>query len=387
MAIETSAIKQCTFGEGSSAEDSIRKEERGNVCCGIFSGFAFGLHFAATSAQMKTTEINNRRYLGNKYKLLPFIKRVVEENCHDVRISADLFSGSGSVASAFTESTIITNDILYSNYICNLAWFSPQHFDEGKVKATIECYNQIRTEERNYMSDNFANTFFSLADCAKIGAIREDIERKFGMQEINERERALLITSLLYAMDKIANTCGHYDAFRRGAAFEKQPEMYYPNASNGNNRNNRCYNSDINAIAGEIAADIVYLDPPYNSRQYCDAYHLLENVARWEKPAVFGVARKMDRGRLKSKYCTRSAAAALKDLVGNLNCRYILLSYNNMKKKGNDRSNAKISDEDINRILSTRGAVRVFSERYRPFSAGKSDIRGNEERLFLCECE
>ena len=336
---------------------------------------------------MKTTEINNRRYLGNKYKLLPFIKRVVEENCHDVRIFADLFSGSGSVASAFTGSTIITNDILYSNYICNLAWFSPQHFDEGKVKATIECYNQIRTEERNYMSENFANTFFSLADCAKIGAIREDIERKFGMQEINERERALLITSLLYAMDKIANTCGHYDAFRRGSAFEKQLEMYYPNASNGNNRNNRCYNSDINAIAGEIAADIVYLDPPYNSRQYCDAYHLLENVARWEKPAVFGVARKMDRGRLKSKYCTRSAAAALEDLVGNLNCRYILLSYNNMKKKGNDRSNAKISDEDINRILSTRGAVRVFSERYRPFSAGKSDIRGNEERLFLCECE
>lgn len=237
------------------------------------------------------------------------------------------------------------------------------------------------------MSENFANTFFSLADCAKIGAIREDIERKFGMQEINERERALLITSLLYAMDKIANTCGHYDAFRQGAAFEKQLEMYYPNASNGNNKNNRCYNSDINAIAGEIAADIVYLDPPYNSRQYCDAYHLLENVARWEKPAVFGVARKMDRGRLKSKYCTRGAAAALEDLVGNLNCRYILLSYNNMKKKGNDRSNAKISDEDINRILCTRGAVRVFSERYRPFSAGKSDIRGNEERLFLCECE
>ena len=64
---------------------------------------------------------------------------------------------------------------------------------------------------------------------------------------------------------------------------------------------------DTNAIASTIEADLVYIDPPYNSRQYCDAYHLLENVARWEKPEVFGVAKKMDRTSLKSAYCTQKA--------------------------------------------------------------------------------
>ena len=95
---------------------------------------------------------------------------------------------------------------------------------------------------------------------------------------------------------------------------------------------------DSNELVRKIYADLVYIDPPYNSRQYCDAYHLLENVARWEKPQVFGVARKMDRTKLKSKYCTKNATKTFEDLIRNLNCKYILFSYNNMATKGNDRS-------------------------------------------------
>lgn len=136
----------------------------------------------------------------------------------------------------------------------------------------------------------------------------------------------------------------------------------------------------------KIVADLVYIDPPYNSRQYCDAYHLLENVARWEKPEVFGVAKKMDRTALKSKYCTRSAAEAFDDLIKQLKCKYIVLSYNNMAQKGNDRSNARISDDDIIRILSAKGEVKIFSEEYKAFTTGKSDIEDNQERLFLCIC-
>ena len=131
----------------------------------------------------------------------------------------------------------------------------------------------------------------------------------------------------------------------------------------------------------------MYIDPPYNSRQYCDTYHLLENVARWEKPPVYGVARKMDRKALKSRYCTRDAVSAFETLVADIRARYILFSYNNMAAKGNGRSNAKLSDADILRILRTRGEVRVFSEAYRAFSAGQSDIEDHAERLFLCICD
>lgn len=334
----------------------------------------------------KTTKINNRRYLGNKYKLLDFIKSTVNSECKSINTVADIFAGTGSVASAFSDKKLITNDILYFNYICHVAWFGAEKYDKNKIIDLVCFYNAVQPKEENYMSENFSDTFFSADDCRKIGFIREDIENKYKNGEINKRERALLITSLLYAMDKIANTCGHYDAYIHGAEFDRHLELAVPLASNENNENNQCYNEDANELVKRIEADLVYIDPPYNSRQYCDSYHLLENVAKWEKPKVSGVALKMDRSKLKSDYCTSSATKAFEDLVSHIKAKYILLSYNNMATKGNDRSNAKISDADIMRILSRKGRVKVFSESYRAFSAGKSNITGNEERLFLCEC-
>lgn len=336
--------------------------------------------------EYRTIQINNRRYLGNKYKLLSFIKGVVERECVNVNTVADIFAGTGAVASAFTDKKLITNDNMYSNYICHVAWFGSEPYSKEKVIRLIQEYNRLKTEQDNYMSENFANTYFDLDDCRKIGFIREDIERRYQAGEINGRERALLITSLLYGIDKIANTCGHYDAYRKGAAFERHLELAVPVPEEALNPHNVCFNTDTNLLAGQLDADLVYIDPPYNSRQYCDAYHLLENVARWEKPEVFGVARKMDRSALKSDYCTKKAAQAFEELVESIHARYILLSYNNMAEKGNDRSNAKICDADILRILEKKGRVKVFSEDYKAFSTGKSDIQENQERLFLCEC-
>ena len=341
---------------------------------------------AVKTGDYKTSLINNRRYLGNKYKLLPFITKVVNEECSDIDSVADIFAGTGAVSYAFTEKLLITNDLMYSNYICNYAWFGAEEYDPQTIIDCVVRYNSLSDLEDNYMTENFSDTYFSRDDCAKIGYIREDIESLYENDRINQRERAILITSLLYAMDKIANTCGHYDAYRKGVVFEKTLELYVPLAEVHNTADNQCYNTDANELVKDITADLVYIDPPYNSRQYCDAYHLLENVARWEKPEVFGVARKMDRSTMKSKYCTQSATEAFEQLIGDIKAKYILLSYNNMAEKGNDRSNAKISDQDIMRILEKKGEVKVFSESYKAFTTGKSDIDDNQERLFLCRC-
>ncbi len=334
----------------------------------------------------KTISINNRRYLGNKYKLLPFIKKVVQQECKGVNTVADIFAGTGAVASAFTDKKLITNDIMYSNYICHLAWFSSEKYSTEKIIDLIKNYNSMTVNEDNYMSEHFADTYFSLADCRKIGFIREDIEERYRKEEINEKERALLVTSLLYAMDRIANTCGHYDAYRQGTKFTKHLELSVPWPNENLNENNLCYNMDANKLVSDIEADLIYIDPPYNSRQYCDAYHLLDNVAKWDKPDVFGIAKKMDRSSLKSAYCTKKAAAAFEELIDSIHAKYIILSYNNMAEKGNDRSNAKISDEDIMRILQKKGVVKVFAEDHKVFSTGKSNIKENQERLFLCMC-
>lgn len=347
--------------------------------------FSSEMNIAPPESLLRTANIQNRRYLGNKFKLLKFLRNVVDKNCTAVEKVADIFSGTGAVASAFTDKTIITNDLLYSNYLCNLAAFGREQVRLPLLKNLIAKYNQITDLPANYMTDNFADTYFSEADCTKIGFVREDVEEKYKLGIINERERAVLIAALIYAMDKIANTCGHYDAWRHGANFERCLVLPLLNIPEKNNEQNQCFNEDANELVRKIKVDLIYIDPPYNSRQYSDTYHLLENVARWQKPPVRGVARKMDRSNLKSDYCTSKATAAFEDLIQHCDAKYILFSYNNMANKGNARSNARISDEDIFRILNAKGDVEVFSAKYKPFTAGKSDIRGNEERLFLCK--
>ena len=370
---------------------AIRKDAR--LMKGYEEGL-FGAYPEVTKLERRKTEkrskerklfsINNRRYLGNKFRITRFIREVIDENCKEYSSFADIFSGTGSVSYAFRDKKLILNDFLYSNYLANLAWFSPEHFDSEKIESLICHYNSIVPESDNYFSDNFSDTYFSRTNCRKVGEIREDIEKRYRKGELNMREKAILVVSLLYAIDRIAATCGHYDAWRENADLSHPLELRMLDADCCNNEDNQIYSEDSNELVKHIKADVVYIDPPYNSRQYSDAYHLLENVARWEKPAVSGKARKMDRKDIKSRYSTTEAEAAFKALINDIDARYIVLSYNNMQNKGDSRSNAKISDETILSALSAKGEVRIFSTSHKAFSAGKSHIDDNEERLFLC---
>lgn len=332
--------------------------------------------------------ISSRRYLGNKYKLLDFITEVVNNNCQNVNTVCDIFSGTGSVASAFLDKQLIVNDMMYSNYMAALAWFSPQAVNMEQLMNIVNTANTMDYANiTNYMSENFANTYFSELTCKKIGHFREMIEQLYNNQILNERERAILITSLIYTMDKHAKTCGHYDSFIQNAAHDIDFTLDLPNIDYALNPANQCYNQDANVLIRNIACDLLYLDPPYNSRQYCDAYHLLENVALWNQPEVFGVAKKMDRTTMKSNYCKTNANVSLEDLVTHANCRYILLSYNNSGNKFQIRSNAKIKDDEIIRILGLRGPVTIFDRNFKAFNAGKSENPDNRERLFLCQVQ
>lgn len=334
---------------------------------------------------LRTFEINNRRYLGNKFKLLPFIRRIVDDECNNVRSVLDAFSGTGSVSFAFLDKQLLVNDMMYCNYLAALCWFSPQDVDIHRLEELLDYYNKVDTsKEDNYMYQTFRDTYFSADVCRKIGFIREDVERQFVAGELNERERATVITSLVYSMDRISNTYGHYDSYIQNATYNNDFELRLPKLDYELNQENRCFNMDANLLAKEVTCDLAYLDPPYNSRNYCDAYHLLENVARWEQPEVVGIARKMDRSTMKSEYCKVTANESLEDLVDKLRCRYIMLSYNNNGQKLQIRSNAKISDDEILRILGKRGEVRVFTQDFKPFSAGRGENVGNQERLFLC---
>lgn len=90
---------------------------------------------SAAEMTYKTSSINNRRYLGNKYKLLTFITCVVNEECADIETVADIFAGIGAVSSAFADKVLITNGLMHSNYICNYAWFGAESYELQKQIA------------------------------------------------------------------------------------------------------------------------------------------------------------------------------------------------------------------------------------------------------------
>ena len=142
------------------------------------------------------------------------------------------------------------------------------------------------------------------------------------------------------------------------------------------------YREDSNKLAKEIKSDLVYIDPPYNSRQYCRFYHVYENLVKWDKPILSGVAMKPPAENM-SKYCTSKAPEAFSDLVKNLDAKYLAVSYNNTYNSKSGSSKNKIKLEEIEEILNAKGETKKFAKDYRFFNAGKSDLENHQELLYI----
>lgn len=327
--------------------------------------------------------IQNRRFLGNKYKLTELIKQKVLENCGVPEVICDIFAGTGVVGSVFNSQNtkVISNDLLYSNFIPLKAFLGIDDqnlLDE--ISNKIVYLNDLIAKEDNYFSVNYGGTYFTHENAQKIGLIRDEIENIAD----SEVEKTVLLTALLYATDKIANTVGHYDAYRANLDMVKPLKLLMPLINAKNNSGNEIYNEDANTLIKRIYCDVLYIDPPYNSRQYSDTYHLLENLAVWSKPELKGKAKKMDRFHLKSKYCLRDAPDAFSDLINNAQCKHIVVSYNNTGSTKDGRSNARITDAEITAILSKKGKVQIFDIPYKAYTTGKSSTVDHAERLFFC---
>ena len=78
--------------------------------------------------------------------------------------------------------------------------------------------------------------------------IREEIESL----KLTESEKNILLTSLIYATDKVANTVGHYDAYRKKIDQVQPLKLLIPNISSLNNKNNEVYCEDANDLVKKI---------------------------------------------------------------------------------------------------------------------------------------
>ncbi len=327
--------------------------------------------------------------MGSKTKLLKFIDDILQKENIEFESFADIFAGTGVVANHFyNRSRVIVNDILDSNNHVYRAFFGRDEIREDKLKERLKLYNtlDLKIYGDNYFSENFSNTYFDAINSKRIGFIRDDIEKIFEEKIITDRERSYLLTSLIYALDRIANTVGHYDAYRK-ISIPKKRLFLLPLDIKNSEYSAEIYKEDANELVKRIKADVVYIDPPYNSRQYSDAYHLLENIATWKKEEVYGVAKKIIRSHIKSKYNMKAAGVAFGELINNIDAKYILVSYNDMGGSGNARSQSRISDHEILSALKRKGKVQIYETDFKQFTTGKSLKDDLKERIFLCKVD
>jgi len=332
----------------------------------------------------------NRRYTGSKYKLMEWIRELIKDNCEG-NTFFDVFAGTGVVTEYLINDyeKFIINDFLYSNEVIYKGFLLQENYDMNKLTNIVEIYNKKdRTKLKdNYVSINFGNKYFNVDDAKLIGKIREDLENKISKKEINNKEYYILLSSLLFSIDKIANTCGHYDAYRKIDNIESKfkYELIAPKKLDKKQKI-EIFREDSNKLSKKVKADIAFIDPPYNSRQYSRFYHVLENITKWEKPELYGTALKPKEENM-SEYCKTSAPKIFKDLIDNLNVKYIVVTYNNTYNSKSSSSKNKITLEEIKEILEEKGKTKVFDKPYKFFNAGKTDLKNHKEYVFITKVE
>ena len=325
-------------------------------------------------------KINNRRYTGSKYKLLKWIKNTIEDEAKKNDSFCDLFAGTGCVAEKFVDKKkLIINDLLFSNNIIYKAFFDSKNFNKKKIIEISKKYKALNLKKipSNYFDKNFGGKFFSSNDAKLIGFLRNKIDN----ENCNNNEKNILLTSLLYSADKSANTVGHYDAFRKKIKI-KDKFMFKLIEPIKHTSKIQIFREDANELVKKVKFDICYIDPPYNSRQYSRFYHVLENLAQWKKPKLFGEALKPEPENM-SEYCKTKAPKIFQELITNINSNYIVVSYNNTYKSKSSSSKNKITLDQILSTMKKKGRTKIFKKSHSYFNAGKTNFDNHYEYLFI----
>ena len=350
------------------------------------------------------------RYYGCKNRLLDFLEEGVEETGINHGSSfCDLFSGTTTVAQHFKKKgyTIIANDILEFSYAIARAYIKNNKYPffkglKGEVNGingcrenivrVIEYLNNLRPLEgfiyKNYCpsgtkKEPYQRQYFSDENGKKIDAIRSEIQEWKEKKLISVDEFYILLSSLLEAVPFVANISGNYAAFLKcwDPRALKPLKLRIPEIPTSQ-RNNKVFKSDANELVKKISCDILYMDPPYNQRQYAPNYFMLELIAEgWfngKEPQIYGKTGMRPYQNQKSLYCQKiNVKETFSDLIENADTKYMLLSYND---------EGLMNEEEIIDILSSRGKVKVFERehrRYRSINQDETDRCIVKEKLYF----
>lgn len=283
------------------------------------------------------------RYIGGKKNILPEIKKLLDSKIDGTETSfLDLFAGTNIVGAYFKRwYQVFSNDILMFSHLHAKAIIENNHipaFEKLKkinIENPVQYLNNLQPTEQGYYSLAYSpvggSMYFTEQNAGKIDSICLKINEWRGNNLIDDCEHAYLVACLINAIPFVSNITGTYGAYLKH--WDKRALntlALEPFTTIDNQKQNKAYNIDANKLVEQLQADIIYIDTPYNNRQYASNYHVLENIARDKKPELKGVTRIFPWSELKSDYATRNKASiAMKDLLSKLKCKHIIISYNN----------------------------------------------------------
>ena len=343
------------------------------------------------------------RFIGNKENLLTKIDFELAKRNITGKTFFDFFSGTVSVGRFFKKKgyQVFSSDLLYFSYCLQQAYIinnsepqfskklsiidnKSQSLIEFPLEKVLHFLNNIKPLPgfiyENYSVAGTSNLlqprmYLSDENAQKIDAIRTQIEEWQLADLLTSNEYFILITCLIESVSFFSNVSGVYAAFQKKwdpRALKpfvlKSIELVY------NNQNNQAFNTDSLSLINGIEVDILYIDPPYNERQYAPNYHLLETLARYDKPIIHGITGMRDYSQQKSSFCNKSTALQdLNKIAKEAMYKYLILSYN---------SEGIMKQTDIKTTLGRYGDLELLEFENLRFKSNNNGESKTKKHIF-----
>jgi adenine-specific DNA-methyltransferase len=325
------------------------------------------------------------RYIGNKTRLLPFILRTIRRSGIKVGSAHDAFAGTASVSRALKAEgwQVHSSDLLMSSYVFQRAYVVADCLDAG-IDARARALSAL-TPRAGFITRHFSpngdggadpgRMYFTIENAGRIDAAREELERWRLTGELSDDNYFVLLAAIIEGADRVANTAGVYASYMKRwqpnakRAFEIAPE---PPIRGSHRATARLL--DATHAAKELGeVDLIYIDPPYNSRQYVAYYHIPEILARgWieSEPRIRGKVGLLAGEEGRSQWSHgRRVEKLFAGLLATTGARHALVSFNSEGHLSPD------SLQDLLARVALNGELAHFTQSYRRYRAD-SDREG-----------
>ena len=250
--------------------------------------------------------------------------------------------------------------------------FTADEIDEISYHYT--AMNGLRVD--GFFTEHYTGKYFSPDNCRLLDGMRQYILTV----QASEKVKTFLLASLLSSADAVANTASVYGAYLKKLKERALQPLLLTALPLQNKAVSRISvtTKNIEELAIDESLDVLYLDPPYNARQYGANYHVLETIVRYDAPVLKGVT--LLPSYPKSTFCSKvvgKALTSLRNVVERFTWKTLLLSYS---------SDGIIPIEQILTLLKSKGRVIAYQMNYKKFqSQAEVGVKGVSEYLLVCE--